>query len=287
MYFLVMLLKKDYTVVYENVEKETTWVLSKTESRRIQRKINIEDIPELNSRNTVHLFDAAVGLNSYEIRRVDNGAHQIVFSSSNNNSSYEQFKKSRCYVAGFPSTNEDEFMEYVNLFKLQPAIVDRVIELCGYSKIRPLTGIVSYEQEVHNAITAFNPRDIRHYVSYNNNLSSSQTDPTVLLRAIVGKELQPDEQSIQELNLAYRATYTQWDLCSNYIATMVLKNYRQEADDIVTWLYQALEDDCNLNIEPFVGRLIKIQAPYYTSKLGLKCEPMSSETGAFEIISQG
>ncbi len=264
-----MLLKRGYTVVYESVEKKVTWVFSKHGTRKIRRIISLEDVLELESNNTVHLFDAKAGNNSYEIMAVNNGARQIVFSS-NNVSSYKQFKRTTCYVAGFPSTDESEFMRYVDLFKTTPAVVDKVTELCEFRKVRPLRSFLAYEQDVEDAIKEFNPRDIRNYATPNH-MSTSKNNPAILLCAMAGKELDEDEENIEELHLAYHSLNVKWDLCSNYIAKAVLSNYRSEADDIVSSLYQSLKDDRNLTIGPFVGRLFEIQAPSFISKVGLKC----------------
>lgn len=268
MYFLVKLLQSGYAVVNESVEKENTWVFSQHGSRKIPWKISPGDVPELQSTKTVHLFDAKAGDNSYAIRSVDNGAHQIVFSSTNV-SSYKQFKRTRCYVAGFPSTDENEFMRYVDLFKTPPAIVNEVIELSEFHKVRPLCSFDSYKPDVEDAIKEFNPRDIRSYATPNN-VNASKKNPATLLCAMAGKELDENEANIEELHLAYYTLNIKWDLCSYYIAKKVLDNYRSEADNIVCSLYQSLKDDKNSTIGPFVGRLFEIQAPSLISKFGLK-----------------
>ncbi len=262
-----MLLKRGYTVVYESVDMEATWVFNKDGSRIIERKISTEDVPELHSKQTVHLFDAKVGENSYSIRAVVAGAHQIVFSSTHV-SNYKQFKRTKCYIAGFPSTDESEFMRYVDLFKTTPDIVNQVTELCEFHKIRPLCGFHAYKREIDDAIKEFNPRNIRSYATPNN-MSSSKNNPSTLLCATAGKELDEDQENIKELDLAYDSSNAKWDLCSNYIAKAVLSNYRSEADEIVSSLNQSLKDDRNSTIGPFVRRLFEIQAPPFISKASL------------------
>ncbi len=208
MYFLVMLLKRGYTVVYESVEKKVTWVFSKHGTRKIRRIISLEDVLELESNSTVHLFDAKACNNSYEIMAVNNGARQIVFSS-NNVSSYKQFKRTTCYVAGFPSTDESEFMRYVDLFKSSPAIVNEVMEICKYHKVRPLCSLDSYKPDVEDAIAEFNPRKIKSYATPNH-MNASKNNPATLLCAMAGKELDENETNIEELHLAYYTLNIKW-----------------------------------------------------------------------------
>ncbi len=208
MYFLVKSLQSGYTVVYESVDKEATWVFSVDGSRHIGHKISPDEVPEFKNKTTVHLFDAKAGDNSYAIRSVDNGAHQIVFSSTNV-SSYKQFKRTRCYVAGFPSTNENEFMRYVDLFKSSPAIVNEVMEICKYHKVRPLCSLDSYKPDVEDAIAEFNPRKIKSYATPNH-MNASKNNPATLLCAMAGKELDENETNIEELHLAYYTLNIKW-----------------------------------------------------------------------------
>jgi len=124
-----MAIKKGYTVVYESVKLGISWVFSKNGSRLIGRKLEMYLAPELKSKQTVHIFDAEAGNNSYGITRVVNGAKQVVFSSTNR-AIYAQFIRNYdVFEAFLPSTSKEEFNRYVSLFGVSNDIVDEVVRV--------------------------------------------------------------------------------------------------------------------------------------------------------------
>jgi hypothetical protein len=110
MYFLIKSLKLGKTVVFESVLQRQTWILGKDCSRMIEKIIELRDAPpELKSTNTVHLFDASAGANSYPITRIEGGAFQVVFSSTNIISFKQFYRCSDVYIALLPSLQKKEF----------------------------------------------------------------------------------------------------------------------------------------------------------------------------------
>ena len=171
MYFLIMAIKKGYTVVYESVELNKSWVFSKNGSRVIsKRKINDQDDPELKSKQTVHIFDATAGNNSYGITRIVNGAKQVVFSSTNR-ASYAQFIRNYdVFEAFLPSTSKEEFNRYVSLFGVSNDKVDEVVRVSGHGKVRPLQNFEKQIDRVESAIKEFDLKKISTYTSTENTI---------------------------------------------------------------------------------------------------------------------
>jgi hypothetical protein len=123
MYFLVKLLQANYTVVYESVIQKRTWIFGKNRNCLIKRIISEEDVPEFEEKNTVHLFDAKAGIDSYEITRIEKGAIQVNFSSTNKKSYSQYIRFSDVYPALFPSLSKEEFSLYVDKLNVSPEIV--------------------------------------------------------------------------------------------------------------------------------------------------------------------
>lgn len=269
MYFLVKLIQMDYNVVYENVQKETTWVFKKDGTCRIiKKRLVLADVPELEQIDTVHLFDAKAGNNTKEIFKVDT-AHQIVFSSTNVNS-YKQFMRGRCYYAIFPSTTKDEFMEYAKFFNIPDATIQKIISFCGYGRVDPLLTIAAYKSLVHRSIQDFDPSCITLYASIENNARQvSSSNPAILLDAFPGKEIEPDETNLEELHRAYWFDFGLWDFCSNHICKLIFEKYGTKADEMVASLYVSLQDKRNLAVGPLIGRLFEMQAPKLISNSGI------------------
>jgi hypothetical protein len=246
--------------VYENVEKRTTWVLGKNASNRIIRhRIEPDDALELISANTVHLFDAKAGLDSYSITRAE-GAFQVVFSSTNINS-YKQFmRQPDVYQALLPSLHADEFNRYVELFGVSADDVKNVVNYCGYGRIRPLKNLEVHQLQVNGAINSFNLDYLPMYASASNDVSGSK-NPAILLNAFVSRELEDSEDDLKVLHEVFRFDNGLWDFSSPRIWNELKMKFGNDADIFVRKLYYSLRSQRNTTFSPLIGRLFEAIAP--------------------------
>jgi hypothetical protein len=280
MYFLIQSIKKGYTVIFESVHLGKSWVFSKSGSRVIEKpRIAIQDVPEIKSKQTVHIFDAKAGPNTYDITRVVAGARQIVFSSTNR-ASYAQFiREPTVFQALLPSTTKEEFDKYVALFDVPKLTVDKVIEVSGYGRIRPLANVQNHIKRIHTAIESenFDPRRLGLYTSAESNISGT-SNPAILLDAKVGQDLsEKDQQDLHKLFHMYDFGESTWYFSSDYIVEQIFTRLGTEADVMVESLYYSLGSNFNRTY-PAVGRLFEWCAVKagFISRHGLVCEPLDN-----------
>lgn len=287
MYFTLMAIKKGYTVVYESVDQNISWVLSKNGSRVIGKRLQPEDAPELRSKQTLHIFDAKAGQNSYEITRVVDGAKQILFSSTNRNS-YAQFIRGNVFVALLPSTSKEEFDKYVSLFGASTEKVDEVVRVSGYGKVRPLNQFESHLAQVDAALEEFDVRNLRASTTSENTLSGSK-NPAILLDALSPVDLDEDEQDLKTICDNYAIEKAFWNFSSDYIVDELFNKFGTEADKMVESLYFALGNDYNRTFGPAIGRLFErcaVKSGFITG-YGLMCRPVGETGGEKREFSIG
>ncbi len=281
MYFLIQAIKKGYTVVYESVHLEMSWVFSKDRSRVIsKRRVTNEDAPELKSEQTLHIFDAKTGDNSYGVRRMD-GAKQIVFSSMNR-AIYAQFIRDfDVFEAFLPSTTEEEFDKYVTLFKVTKDYVDKVVEVSGVGKVRPLKNLSKHLGRMEDALVDFDLKNLAHYASSNSTNVSGRANPALLLDAITSEDLDADENNLNKILAIYEFRKACWAFSSGYIIERILSKYGTEADAMVAKLYFALGNDANRTFGPALGGLFEHLAvkPDFIPKHGLFCRSVDTIDG--------
>jgi len=275
MYFLVKSLQMGLTVVYENVQQETTWVFAKTGSRKLEG--NLAFIPELNSTKTIHIFDAKAA-SSREMRTVTGGAYQVAFSSTNIVSYKQLIRNSDLYVALFPSLSIDEFLRFGTLFQKPKSDLDEVIKIHGYGKVRPLANIITQTLRLNNAIESFNPENIGSYASAEN--VSRNSNPAILLNTYPCQELDMDEDDLSKLHNAYFFGNCKWNFASVHIVDKLYKKFGTQADQMVWKLYRALGDKYTLTVGPLIGRLFEHCAvqPEFIPAHGLAYERIKTYT---------
>ena len=282
MYFLIQAIKKGYTVVYESVHLEKSWVFSKDRSRVISnRKPNDQDEPELKSKRTLHIFDAKAGDNSYSVKRIVAGAKQIVFSSTNR-ATYAQFIRDHdVFEALLPSTTKEEFNKYVTLFNVTKDIVDKVVEVSGFGKIRPLKNLSKHLERMNGALNNFDLNKLRNYASADNATPSGHANPAILLDAMSPDDLDTDEKDLNKIFSAYSFDTALWNFPTNFILERIINKYGTEADAMVEKLYFALGNDANRTLGPAIGGLFEHVAvkPDFIPKYGLFCESFEAIEG--------
>ena len=272
-----MSLKQGYTVVYENVQQGKTWVLSENGSRVIGQRLEPYLVPELNSKQTVHLFDAKAGINSYEIKLVVGGAKQVVFSSANRNS-YAQFCRGPVFVACLPSTSEKEFYRFASILGASSDTIKRVIELSGTGKIRPLTSLLNHSERITTALKVFDLKNISAYTSPDY-FVSGEKNPAILLDAFVPDDLDADEEDLNVIYNNYTFSNISFKFCNDNIVEQLFNKFGTEADIIVESMYYALGSDYNRSFGPAIGRLFEKCAvkPDFISRHGLSCRLIEEE----------
>ena len=259
MYFLVKSLQMGLKVVYENVQRETTWVFAKTGSRKLEG--NLAFIPELNSTKTIHIFDAKAA-SSRELRTVPGGAYQVVFSSTNIVSYKQLIRNSDVYVALFPSLSIDEFLRFGTLFQKPKSDLDEIIKIHGHGKVRPLANFITQTLRLESAIESFNPENIGSYASAEN--VSGNSNPAILLNAYPCQELDMDEDDLSKLHNAYFFGNCKWDFASVHIVDKLYNKFGTQADQMVWKLYRALGDKYTLTIYSTVRVYLYIPLTKYT-----------------------
>ena len=284
-----MAIKKGYTVVYESVELNKSWVFSKNGSRVIsKRRINDQDDPELKSEQTIHIFDAKAGENSYGITSIVNGAKQVVFSSTNR-ASYAQFIRNYdVFEAFLPSTSKEEFNRYVSLFGVSNDKVDEVVRVSGYGKVRPLQNFEKHIDRVESAIKEFDLKNISTYTSTENTISGSKS-PAILLDALSPVDLDEDVQDLATIHDTYRFWNATWHFSSDYIIENLLNKFGTEADIMVESMYYALGSDFNRTFGPAIGRLFErcaVKSGFIT-RHGLICKSVDKSEGEQSTFSLG
>lgn len=283
-----MAIKKGHTIVYENVQLNTSWVFSKNGSRVIRRKLELYLAPELLSKETIHIFDAKAGPSTYEITLV-HGATQVVFSSTNR-SSYAQFIRGSTYVAFLPSTSKEEFLQYVSLFGVSSEIVDEVVRVSGYGKIRPLMNLPNYVDRIENVFRNKN-FDIHLLAASTSieNTNSGSLNPAILLDAIPRQDLDVDCQDLKAIYENYRQSNAVWKISCQYLIDRLCKQYGINAKDLVMQLYFAIGDDANRKFATLAGSLFENVAvePDFIPHNGLECKSVDKYNGEYIEMTIG
>jgi hypothetical protein len=244
--------------------------------------MNIQDEPELKSKQTIHLFDATAGPNSYGITRIVDGAKQVVFSSIKQSSYYAQLARdNRIYRALLPSTTKEEFYNYATILAISKDVVDAVLKLSGYGKVRPLGNLNKLQDRLNRVIKIFDMNRIEDYVSIDNRLTRDD-NPAIVMDASPAQHLDQDEQDLKRLDGAYRYGNAVWRFASDYIINQILDRYGSNFRAIVDKLNVPLHDNFGRTFGPAYGRLLEIWAVRSITKFGLICEP----AGKIEEISQ-
>jgi hypothetical protein len=133
MYCLIHLLKGGMTVVFESAIQGCFWVFEESGSYMKGSVANIISCPELNSHDTVHIFDAKAGATR---EPVETPAILIVTSSTNDVSYKQTARRARIHpICVYPSTTTEEFYHYVSVFKINVEEAQQIAELCGTGKI--------------------------------------------------------------------------------------------------------------------------------------------------------
>lgn len=280
MFFLIQAIKKGHTVVYESVQLRTSWVFSKSGSRIINKRLEIQDALELRSEQTIHLFDAKAGADSYEITRVIDGAKQVVFSSTNMNS-YTQFLRSHgIFQVILPSTSQEEFEKYVALFGVSKDVEDEVVEISGYGKIRPLRGVEAHKSRLEEALNNFDINQLATYASTRNTVSNNK-NPAILLDAKCSEDVFLDEQDATIIFNAYKPPSIRWYFCSDYIVERIFRKYGNDADIMVEKMYFALGSDFYRTFGPAIGSLFEKCAvkAAFIPRHGLVCKSVKKIKG--------
>ena len=277
MYFLVKAVQLGLNVVYESVEQRKTYVFSPTNSRIIEKKIEIADVPELKSTNTLHLFDAKTGKDAYGITRVVGGAYQILFSSTNLDI-YRQFiRNSDVFPVIFPSTTEEEFNFYAKELGVKQEAIEQAVKISAYGRIRPLTSLSVHYGRMKKAIQNFDLENLSKSAEPEN--ISAEVNPAILMDASLVKDLSDDETDVLKIADNYFFYEARWNFCSDFVVQNVLNKYGSEGDLIVERLYIALENSFDSSVGPFIGKLFEWVAvrPAFIPNHGLVCESMDKK----------
>ena len=268
MYFLVKAIKEGYTVVFESVSQDLIWVFNAKGSRLIAGVANAVSCPELRSRSTVHIFDAKANG-----REPSASAAMLVVFSSTNRSSYAQTERRNAYIACYPSTTEEEFMQYVEFFGIDSDKVTKVRNSTGTGSIRSLRQSYDIGARIKMAVARLNVNQLSLYLSTDSNVDGIQnsfSNPALLFSAFV--DIGDSNLDTHELLNRYSFGNATWAWCSKSVAADVLSRNSAFFQKVLVDFYTSVEEvNADKALGHLIAQLLEFFGPQKICELGLDC----------------
>jgi hypothetical protein len=273
MYFLVQAIKEGRTVVFESVPQDLIWVFDAKGSRLIAGVANAVSCPELSSRSSVHIFDAKANG-----REPTSNAAMLVLFSSTNRSSYAQTECRNAYIACYPSTTEEEFLQYVEFFGIDSDKVAKAKNITGTGSIRNLRQSSDIEARIEMAIARLNVNQLSLYLSTDSNVDGIQnsfSNPALLFSASV--DVGDSNLDSRELLNRYSFGNARWAWCSEPVALKVLSQNSAFFEKMLVDLYTSVDEvNAKKSLTHLIAQLLEFFGPPKICEIGLDCIPFSS-----------
>jgi hypothetical protein len=233
----------------------------------------------------VHLFDAKAG-GGEPISLSERGITQVIFSSTNVSSYKQTIRLGDAFMVLLPSLTESEFERYVKFFDVSPARVQEILKIIGFGKIRPLVSYESFLDRVTSGIINFDFSKLSDYASTENESSTANGSPAVLLNAYTKFDVPESEIDLKKLVEAYKFSNGVWDISSMHILEQLRKKYGTQANLVMEQLFYSLTtSQQNLTFGPFAGRLFESIAPQLIVESGLLVENLKNDSFVLKVSS--
>ena len=272
MFVLTKLLQDGKTVVFESSSQRMFWVLKPNGSYLKEGRATAVNPPELKNRETIHIFDAKAGTDSYEI--ADTRARLLVNSSTNPTSYTQTIRRANMLTMVFPSTTENEFYKYAAIFKIDEVTARQVATVCGFGKIRSLRQ-KNPQNAVETALRNLTPEHLRDLTDITN--VNSRANPGILLDVLLAdKKIGEGQQQIEYLEGLYTYANARWIFSSPYIVEYIGNKMANGAEKFFEQFYLATNGSVSgsKTFGNMSGQVFEYFAPKYIVENGLTCIPV-------------
>jgi hypothetical protein len=207
---------KGKTVVYELCQQSIVYVISPNGIfRRTTTPASLVNVPELENKETVHIYDAKSSLNQ---EPCESNAYLIEFSSRNSRNYAQTIRRYGMEQYCIPSYEVEELLLYSDLFGVPPEEARRRCSLVGPSMRYVL--INDFETSLASTVSVakrVKAEQMEEYIS--DTLYGEKEDSSAcLVLAIV------NEQDYLDPNDAYKEKNIKWEIASTYLAKIIFGN---------------------------------------------------------------
>ena len=282
MFFLHKLIKAGITVVYESRIQSMIWVWKENKSECFAGTANEISCPDLESRETVHIFDCRAGSETQQ--PVSSAAKLILFSSTNINSYKQTLRDQPLNPFVIPSTTEEEFYSYANHLGVSSEWIAEIAMKDGTGKIRPL---VQDSSRVDVAIRVYSFDKLKIYASLENTVSG-ESSPAILIDADLQSPIVSEGSSAEHsLSIRYNFNNALWRYSSGYIVKELIRVHGAAMERVLQDVLTGLNDSYavfNRTFGSMHGMLLEHYAPKFVVKHGITCTQVSDPTKSFTIV---